>query len=150
MEGIDRLICSSDTCHYVFWDNPVPVVAALVEYDGQYIIARNKEWPKNIFSVITGFLERNESPEQGALREVEEELNLTGNIVRHIGNYSFSEQNQIILCYEVQATGVIEKNHELVELKLLSETELIYYDFKPLYITEKIILDWGSSILYEE
>ncbi len=144
IDDAKRLACIENNCGFVHWNNPVPVVAALVQYGGEYVIARNVTWPKGIFSLITGYLEHNETPKQAVVREVSEELGLKSQIKRYIGNYSFYEKNQLILCYEVQASGNLEVNHELVELKQLSPKELSEYDFSPLYITEKIIKDWKN------
>jgi len=141
-DGEERQVCSDENCNFVLWDNPVPVVAALVELDGCYIIARNTLWPDGVFSVIAGYLEKAETPEQAVLRECEEELGLSGAISRYIGNYSFFEKNQLIIAYEVKASGNIELNHELAEVKLLSKIELQEYDFSPLDVTEKIVVDW--------
>lgn len=145
IDGNERYVCSNPGCNFIYWNNPVPVVAALVEYNGNYIIARNKLWPGGIFSVITGYLEQKESPEDAVIREVAEELGLLGSIKRHIGNYIFKEKNQLILCYEVNATGSIKINSELAEIKLLTPKDLSNYDFSPLYITEKIISDWANN-----
>jgi NADH pyrophosphatase NudC (nudix superfamily) len=143
IDGNTRYVCSSKNCDFIYWNNPIPVVAALVSCNGKYIIARNSAWPKGIFSVITGYLEREESPEDAVVREVTEELGVKGTIKRHIGNYGFHEKNQVILCYEVEATGKIEINHEIVEFIELSPRELLEYDFSPLYITELIKRDWS-------
>lgn len=148
IDGSTRYVCSSERCDYIFWNNPVPVVAALVRLNDKYIIARNTSWPKNIFSVITGYLEEGENPEDAVIRELDEELGLAGVIKRHIGNYIFKEKNQLILCYEVEASGAISTNHELAEFKELTAAELLEYDFSPLYITEKIKHDW--SCLYSK
>jgi NAD+ diphosphatase len=145
IDGVQRQVCSRAGCDYVVWNNPVPVVAALVEYEGKYVIARNAQWPKRIFSLVTGYLEAGETPEQAVLREVEEELALSGKIHQHIGNYAFFAKNQIILCYEVQATGMLMPNHELAEVKLLLPDELAEYDFDHLQITKNIIADWKWS-----
>lgn len=142
IEGSERAACLDEQCQFVHWNNPVPVVAALVDYAGQYIIARNHQWPAGIFSVITGYLEQNESPQQSVIREVAEELSLHAAIKRFIGVYSFHEQNQVIFCYEVVATGSLKTNHELAEVKLLSPKQLSQYDFPPLAITQNIIKDW--------
>ena len=91
IDGRNRLGCSSEICDYVFWDNPTPVVAALVEREGIVVLVRNKEWPQKIYGLVTGFLEKNETPESGILREVKEELGLTGQIDNFIGCYSFFE-----------------------------------------------------------
>lgn len=142
IDDVTRLICNNTSCGYVHWNNPVPVVAALVRHDGDYLIARNAQWPANIFSVITGYLEQNETPEQAVLREVTEELGLNGRVRRHIGNYVFFEKNQLILCYEVDADGRVKLNHELAEFKRLSAEALKTYNFEPLYITQAIVRDW--------
>jgi len=147
MESVPRLACSNRQCSYVFWNNPVPVVAALVRHDGKYILARNVQWPKHLYSVISGYLEAGETPEQAVLREVNEELGLVGETVQHIGNYTFVAKNQIILGYEVHATGVITKNHELADIKQLLPEQLANYDFGPLTITKNLLEDWKRNNL---
>ena len=68
------------------WDNPVPVVAALIEYQGKIVLARNSQWPEGVLSLITGYLERNETPEEAVVREVKEELGLDGRVQELLGN----------------------------------------------------------------
>ena len=145
IDGATRFKCSQENCNYVHWNNPVPVVAALVKHEGKYLIARNAKWPKRIFSLITGFLEAGEEVESAILREVKEELGLEGKISSYLGHYTFFEQNQIIIAFEVKAKGTLKINHELAETKYLSAEELTAYDFQPLYITEKIIKKWSEK-----
>jgi len=142
VDNESRQVCTNNDCEFILWDNPVPVVAALVELDGDYVIARNVSWPEGIFSLIAGYLEKGETPEQAILRELEEELGLSGKVSRYIGNYSYFEKNQLILAYEVQAYGEISLNHELAEVKILSKSDLQDYNFAPLAITENVIRDW--------
>ncbi len=144
IDGETRQVCSNNNCKYVFWDNPVPVVVAVVELDENYIIARNTEWPTGYFSVIAGYLEKGETPEQAVIRELQEELGLTGTVTRYIGNYSFLKKNQLIIAYEIQATGNIKLNHELAEVKVLSRKQLEQYDFTPLEITANVVSDWSN------
>ena len=144
VDGTKRLACQNDTCGFVHWDNPVPVVAALVLYHDHYLIARHAGWPNGLFSLITGYLECNETPEQAAVREVLEELGVTGQVTRHIGNYAFIEKNQLILAYEVVASGTLAVNHELVELRHLLAAELAEYNFGPLSLTQTIVKDWSA------
>ena len=42
IEQQERLACGDSQCGFVLWDNPVPVVAAIVEHDEKVILARNK------------------------------------------------------------------------------------------------------------
>ena len=56
--GLPRQACPDEACGFVWWDNPAPVVAALVEYHGSVVLARNQAWAAGNFGLITGFLER--------------------------------------------------------------------------------------------
>jgi protein tyrosine phosphatase (PTP) superfamily phosphohydrolase (DUF442 family)/8-oxo-dGTP pyrophosphatase MutT (NUDIX family) len=116
--GPERLRCPDRACGFVLWDNPVPVVAAIVEHQGQIILARNKLWPPKMFALITGFLEKDDPhPEHGVLREVEEELGLKGKVAEFIGHYPFERMNQIIIAYHVVAEGEVNLGEELAEYK---------------------------------
>lgn len=116
--GTQRLGCADTQCGYVHWDNPVPVVAAIVEHRGQVILARNALWPSGMFALITGFLEKDDpNPESGVLREVEEELGLKGRVAGFVGHYPFERMNQLIIAYHVVAEGEVVLGEELAEYK---------------------------------
>lgn len=142
LDETERLACSAPHCQFVYWDNPVPVVAALVQYGDQIILARNAQWLGPIFSLITGYLERDEIPEQAVLRELHEELGLQGQIKKFIGHYSAFKKNQLILAYCVQAQGEIKLGKEIAEVRLLTNMELGRYDFGDLPITAQIVSDF--------
>jgi NADH pyrophosphatase NudC (nudix superfamily) len=124
IEGIERLACSSDSCNYVFWNNPTPVVCAIVEHEGNIVLTHKSGWPQTMFGVVAGFLEKDETPEEAILREVREEVGLVGEAPEFIGCYSFFERNQIILGFHVKAHGEIEIGEELDQIKLVSPEEL--------------------------
>ena len=92
--GQSRMACGA--CGFVQWGNPVPVVAALVEYEGKVLLARNVAWPAHFYALITGFLECNETPEQGAIRELKEETNLDAVEIDECswGGGKFTETNE--------------------------------------------------------
>jgi NADH pyrophosphatase NudC (nudix superfamily) len=69
----ERLACPDPDCGWVFWDNPLPVVAGIVEHEGNVILIQNKGWPETWWGLVTGFLERNETTEEGIRREVMED-----------------------------------------------------------------------------
>lgn len=123
----ERLGCPDTVCGYVHWDNPVPVVAAIVEHEGQVILARNVAWPGRFFALITGFLERGETPEEGVQREVAEELGLTPQAANFVGVYEFARMNQLIIAYHVPATGTVQLNEELAEWKHVPVDRLQYW-----------------------
>jgi ADP-ribose pyrophosphatase YjhB (NUDIX family) len=122
--GLVRRACPENTCGFIFYDNPIPVVAALVEYDGAVVLVRSHGWPADWYGLVTGFLERGEAADAGALREVKEELGLDGRIVRLIGVYPFERMNQIIIAYHVAATGTLALGDELAGHKLVPPDRL--------------------------
>jgi NADH pyrophosphatase NudC (nudix superfamily) len=139
--GRDRLICPTLGCGYVFWDNPRPVVAAIVEHEGDIVLARNQGWPDNMFGLVTGFLERGELPEEGILREIKEEIGLDGEIVSFIGHYVFEPMNQIITAYHVRAWGNIVIDDELAGIKRVSPDKLRPWPMG----TGKAVADWLAT-----
>lgn len=124
-DGLDRIQCSDQTnCDYVFWNNPTPVVAAIVEYNGQIVLARNAAWPPEWFALITGFLEAKEDPNIAVLREVKEELDLDAEVVELVGVYEFARMNQVIIAYHVKATGTIQLSEELIDYRLMNPADI--------------------------
>ncbi len=118
----DRLGCPSG--HWTHYDNPLPVLAALVEVEGRILLARNAAWAEKTFALITGFMERGETPEEGIARELKEETNLDAQRISLIGNYEFIRKNEVILAYHVVASGDVRLSAELVEFRLIAPEKL--------------------------
>jgi NADH pyrophosphatase NudC (nudix superfamily) len=119
-----RRACPDETCGFVQWQNPTPAVGALVEHEGEIILARGAGWPEGAFALVTGYLEKNEDPKLGVAREVKEELNLDVIETHLIGNYIFERKNEIMLCYHVVATGDIRLSPELIDYRRYAPHEL--------------------------
>ncbi|WP_175720084.1 NUDIX domain-containing protein [Burkholderia anthina] len=117
--GRIRQACPDDVCGYVHWNNPLPVVAAIVELDGKILLARNAAWPEGMFALITGFLENGETPEDGIAREVFEETALKAEQVTLVGVYEFIRKNELIIAYHVRASGTVALSPELLEYRLV-------------------------------
>jgi NAD+ diphosphatase len=139
--GRVRSACPDSGCGFVFYDNPLPVVAALVEHEGKVLLVRNQSWPEKWFGLVTGFLERAETPEEGVLRELKEELGLVGEVVRLIGVYPFPERNEVILAYHVRAGGTVALGEEIAELRAVLPERLRAWPFG----TGLAVADWLAS-----
>jgi NADH pyrophosphatase NudC (nudix superfamily) len=118
----ERATCPA--CGWVHWDNPTPVVAALIEYSGKILLARNRAWPEKMFALVTGFLERDETPAQAVAREVAEETALATTSATLIGVYDFVRKNEVIIAYHVMAEGEIRLGEELVDYRLIEPARL--------------------------
>ena len=120
-----RLRCSA--CDFTHWNNPTPVLAAVVECvdrGGLLLLARNAAWTHRMFALITGFMEAGETPQEGIAREVGEETGLAVDAVSLIGVYDFQRMNQVIIAYHAQARGEIRLSPELAEYKLFAPPDV--------------------------
>ena len=118
----ERLRCVA--CGYTHWNNPVPVLAAVIEYDGKILLARNAAWSGKMYALITGFMEAGETPQGGIEREIAEETSLTTHSLDLIGVYDFQRMNQIIIAYHAVADGEVVLSPELAEYKLYNYQDI--------------------------
>jgi len=123
----ERLRCAH--CGFTHWNNPTPVLAAIVECadrDGRVLLARNAAWSGRMFALITGFMEAGETPEEGIAREVTEETALVvAGAPTLVGVWDFQRMNQIIVAYHVVAHGEVRLSPELVEYKLFRPEDIV-------------------------
>jgi NAD+ diphosphatase len=117
-DGGDKMRLRCPACNYTHWNNPVPVLAAVIEYDGQILLARNAAWPGKMYALITGFMEAGETPQEGIAREISEETNLTTESLALIGVYDFQRMNQVIIAYHAVCHGEVRLSPELVDYRL--------------------------------
>lgn len=121
-----RLRCPA--CQWTHWNNPTPVLAAIIEcadQDGRVLLARNAAWSGRMFALITGFMEAGETPEEGISREVAEETNLEVLSLDLVGVYDFQRMNQVIIAYHALARGEVRLSPELAEYKLYAPEDLV-------------------------
>lgn len=119
---VERLRCAA--CGFTHWNNPTPVLAAIVEYQGKVLLARNAAWPAKMYALITGFMEAGETPQEGIAREVKEETNLHVQSLDLVGVYDFQRMNQVIIAYHAVCTGDVQLSPELVDWRLYELDQL--------------------------
>lgn len=105
--GAIRQVCPDTSCGFVHWNNPIPVVGAIVEHPDGIVLVQSIGWPSHFYGLVTGFLEFGEVPDEAVLREVKEETGLDGELGDFIGFYPFKRMNQLIMVYHVKASGTV-------------------------------------------
>ncbi len=144
VKEMERQACEDEeTCGFVHWDNPIPVVAAVVECEDDVILVQSIGWPSHFFGLVTGFLEKGEDIEKAAAREVEEELGLEVLESHFLGIYPPFRNNQIIIAYHIKVKDGTVK---------LDTSELAAYKRVPIskirpwrYSTGLALNDWLKS-----
>lgn len=126
-DGGERTRLRCPACGWTHWNNPTPVLAAVIECtdrDGQLLLARNAAWPGRMFALVTGFMEAGETAEEGIAREVREETALEVQSLALIGVYDFQRMNQVIIAYHAQARGEVRLSPELAEYRLFAPADV--------------------------
>jgi NAD+ diphosphatase len=135
----ERLRCTA--CDFTHWNNPTPVLAAVIEYEGQILLARNAAWAGKMYALITGFMEAGETPQGGIAREIQEETNLITSELNLIGVYDFQRMNQIIIAYHAVCSGEVKLSPELVDYQLYGFDEVMCWPAGTGYA----LADWLKS-----
>lgn len=126
-DGGDKARLRCPACSFTHWNNPTPVLAAVIEcvdQGGRVLLARNAAWPGRFFGLITGFMEAGESPEEGIRREIAEETALSVDHLQLLGVWDFQRMNQIIIAYHAAARGEVRLSPELAEYKLIAPEDV--------------------------
>ena len=85
-DNIKEFRCKA--CSFTFFQNVAAAAAAILEYDGKILaIRRGREPKKGMLDLPGGFLDPEESAEDGLKREVREELNIELGELTYLGSY---------------------------------------------------------------
>jgi ADP-ribose pyrophosphatase YjhB (NUDIX family) len=127
-ETTKRYICSN--CGKIHYINPRIVVGCLPVYEDKVLICRRAIEPCiGTWNLPAGYLEINETVEEGAIRETWEEANAEVKIIRLHCIYSIPHVNQVYLFF------LAELNHlnfwpgdETSEIKLFGQDDMPWHD----------------------
>ncbi|MCH8686061.1 NUDIX hydrolase [Pedomonas mirosovicensis] len=112
-----RRVC--DTCGFVDYENPKIVVGAVVRQGEQVLLCRRAIEPRHGFWTIpAGFMELNETAEEGARREAREEACADIRITGLLAVYSIPRISQVQLIYVAELTGGFAPGPESLEVRL--------------------------------
>jgi 8-oxo-dGTP diphosphatase len=100
---------SCPVCGFVFYKNPVPAAGVIITKDDKILLVKRRYDPfKGDWSIPAGFMEYEESPEECAIREIKEELNLDIKIKKLFNVYSGSDDprtNAVLIVYLGEVIG---------------------------------------------
>jgi len=111
VDGRPREVCSR--CGTVFYQNPLPVAAAVVLNEAREVLLIRRKHPphEGSWCLPTGFAETGETIEAAALRELREETGLEGTIYRLLTARSLDDDfygDLLFVCFEIERTGGAE------------------------------------------
>jgi 8-oxo-dGTP diphosphatase len=99
-----RLVCSA--CAFVFFFDPKVAAGVVFSYAGGVLLVQRAIHPSYGKWVFPGgYVDRGETLESAALREVREESGLVVRLTRLLGVYSFPDNPVIVVAYAGDVTG---------------------------------------------
>jgi 8-oxo-dGTP diphosphatase len=108
VHGRQRPVCPA--CGYVVYLDPKVGAGAVVELDGKLVLVRRGMNPmRGYWSLPSGYVERDEAPDQTAVRELEEETGLRVAVDNLLNVYSFSHEGMggrgVLVLYAAHVVG---------------------------------------------
>ncbi|MDH3241732.1 MAG: NUDIX hydrolase [Alphaproteobacteria bacterium] len=104
-EGDDRLRLVCPDCGFIHYDNPKMVVGAVVKWRDRVLLCRRAIPPRlGYWTLPAGYLELNEAPQEGAMREAWEEAYARIEIRSLLAVYSIPRLSQVQLIYRATLT----------------------------------------------
>ncbi|MCK4427326.1 MAG: NUDIX hydrolase [candidate division Zixibacteria bacterium] len=123
----ERKVCP--VCKFVFYHNPVPAAGVVIEKDNRILLVKRKYEPyKGDWCFPAGFMEYDESPEQCAIRETKEEINLDVKLDGLFGVYSGKDDprtHAVLVMYWAKVKGgKLKPGDDAEEVRFFAREEI--------------------------
>ena len=120
----NRAVCTN--CGTIFYENPKIVAGCLLVWENKILLCKRANEPRSGFWTLpAGFMENNETVEEGALRETMEEAGATSKNVKLFLMCNLPHISQVYMMYFGDLdNGVYEAGIESSEVRLFSKEEI--------------------------
>lgn len=135
-----RKLLTCPNCHFIFWNNPKPVVSAILNTPKGILMLQRASQPlKDYWCLPGGFIDFEETPQEAILREVQEEAGVISQVKNLIGVYRIDNDSRgvhIDIIYECEVPDQVT----------LSNEHSNYDFFKPDNLPEKVAYKHREAI----
>ena len=124
-----RMVCGN--CQAIHYVNPKIVAGCLPVWGEQVLLARRAIKPcYGLWNIPSGYLENGETVEEGALREVREEVKADLRLIGLHALYSIPHINQVYIHFlgELPSADGFDCGSESLEARLFHESEIPWQD----------------------
>lgn len=131
-DGIKEFAC--EECSFTYFHNVAAAAGTILECDGKIVLIRRKQEPgKGMLDLPGGFIDPNETAEEGAKREIKEELKIDVGPLQYLGSYpntyeykGVSYRSCDLLFYgRIEAFPTEFDETEAEELVLMAPSEIV-------------------------
>ncbi len=127
-DNLPRAIC--DSCGFIQYENPRVIVGCIPEWQDKILLCRRAIQPRlGFWTLPAGFLENNETTQEGALRETKEEANASATIIDVFSLIDIPHINQVYLLYRAKLKDEnFSATFESSEVALFDEASIPWDD----------------------
>ena len=100
LEGERAKKCSK--CGLINYPRISPAIIVAVVKEGKLLLAHNNQSPKELYSVVAGFVEPGETFEDCVLREVREETGIAVKNIKYFGNQPWPFPNSLMIGFTAE------------------------------------------------
>lgn len=122
-DSLPRNVCTA--CGFIHYINPKIICGALVTQGHQILMCRRAIEPRyGKWTLPAGFMELNETLEQGAARETYEEAHAHIEIEQLYCMYNLPHIGQVYMLFKARLTSDFGAGEETIETRLFDEAEI--------------------------
>lgn len=141
----ERMACPH--CDFIYFPRPNIVVLVIVEYEGTILLGRRKMEPgRGKWSFLGGFVNREETVAQAAVREIKEETGLDVALDELVGIYDDVAAGLVLPVFSAHITSatiaLAKQVHELDDLAFFEPAALPEMAFPG---DRQVISDWSAK-----
>jgi len=146
--------CNNLECNAQHFPRTDMAVIMLVSLGDKIVMGRKKDWPKDRFSILAGFVEPGETLEGAVAREVMEEVGIPITNIHYHSSQPWPFPSNLMLGFfaEAESEEINIQDDELSEARWFTRKELIdeakAYAKKPhsVSIARRLISEWALGI----
>jgi len=136
-------ICPS--CSYISYPTISPAIITAIIKDNKILLAHNAQFPKDLFSVIAGFLEPGETFEACVKREIYEEIGIQVKNVKYFASQPWPFPNSLMVAFvcEYESGEISVDGVEIEEANWYSPSDIQNVSSIPVKGTiARRLIDW--------
>jgi NAD+ diphosphatase len=92
-------------CGLLHFPRLAPAIIALVQRDGEILLARSRHFLSNMYSILAGFVEPGESLEEAVEREIKEEVGIEVKDIRYFGSQNWPFPHSLMIGFTATYAG---------------------------------------------